>query len=502
MAHKGDNPLLTITTTKEPATDLGFLLHKHPDKLQTFDVSFGKAHVFYPEASDHRCTAALMLEVDPINLTPRGNKSGSTPQSLLQHYVNDRPYTASSHLSVAIAKVFGSALSGKCQARPELPVRPMPLTAAVTSVHSRYGSDLIHRLLDPLGYDVTCTTEPLDPDFPEWGDSPYHNVSISSDTHTLKELLTHLYVLLPALDNQKHYWLNKDEAEKLLRMGEGWLEQHPARNLITRRYLGHRQSLIDVAEEGFSNDDEEDEETDVDTVIPGEPRENQPQATTVKAETKALQESDLEKPVNLQQRRLDAVMAELKKSGARSVLDLGCGGQAQLLNRILQEDQFTSATGVEVSLTGYSRAQKQLSAKQSNPERTAKATVIHGSLVYRDPRLRGADAAVAMEVIEHIDPPRLSAFEDAVLATARPKTLIITTPNREYNVLFPNMDRPLRHRDHRFEWTRAEFQHWADKAAANHGYRVRYEGIGDEDGELGHPTQMAVFSLDREENPA
>ena len=477
--------MLTITTTHQPATDLGYLLHKHPDRLQTFDISSGKAHVFYPQADEDRCTAALFLSINPIDLTPRGNRGRNTPASLLQDYVNDRPYTASSHLSVAIAKVFGTALSGRCNDRPELAGTPIPLEATITSVHSRYGSELITRLFAPLGYCVDVQTPPLDPAFPEWGDSQHHNITVSADTHTLRELLVHLYVLLPALDNQKHYWINEDEADKLIRFGEGWLDTHPLRNIISRRYLRHRPNLVDRAQDRFTPEDSEES-----------PSQDQEHSVT-----KLPTETDLERPGNLQQQRVEAILGELRDSGAASVLDLGCGA-AQLITELLKEPQFTSITGVEVSLHTLTRAKRQTKETSTDPGQDGRLKLLHGSLTYRDPRLEGADAAVAMEVIEHIEPSKLKAFEDSVLTAARPATLIVTTPNREYNVLFNNFDRPLRHRDHRFEWTRKEFRAWANPAAARNGYSVRYEGIGEEHPEHGHPTQMAVFTLPQGEKPA
>src|SRR6476659_9411270 len=123
--------LLTITTTHQPATDLGYLLHKNPERLHSFELSFGKAHVFYPEAAPDRCTAALLLDVDPVGLV-RNRKGPSGEGGTLDQYVNDRPYVASSFLSVAIARVLGSALAGRSKGRPELTEVRMPLEAKIS----------------------------------------------------------------------------------------------------------------------------------------------------------------------------------------------------------------------------------------------------------------------------------------------------------------------------------------------------------------------------------
>ena len=494
--------MLTITTTHEPATDLGYLLHKHPDRLQSFEIPSGKAHVFYPEAAVERCTAALMLEIDSIRLTRRGNPGGSTPESLLQEYVNDRPYTASSHLSVAINKVFGTAMSGRCNDRPDLVTQPIPLEARVASVRSRRGTELINRLFEPLGYTVETETVPMDPAFPDWGDGHHHDLTLRSQAHTLRELLVHLYVLLPVMDNQKHYWISKDEIEKLMRFGKDWLGNHPERDLISRRYLGHRRNLTAQAHEQFASEqpDEQQEETAPDE-NPAESGESSgtDSGTDSGADsgadsgTRQPREEVLERSISLAELRVQAILEELHKSGAASVLDLGCG-EGNLLRDLIKEPGFTQVTGMDVSLRSLEIAKRRLRVKDMTPAQQARLKLTHGSLLYRDSRLAGADAAVAMEVVEHIDETKLDAFEDAVMGTARPNTLIVTTPNREYNVLFENFKGPFRHRDHRFEWTREEFQAWAGGAAERHGYEVSFRGVGQQNETHGSPTQMAVFS--------
>src|SRR5437016_1864350 len=190
--------LLTVTTTHRPATDLGFLLHKNPARPQEFELSFGKAHVFYPQAGDERCTAALLLEVDPVHLV-RSRRGPAGEGGRLDQYVNDRPYVASSFLSVAIAQVFGSALSGRSKDRPELVETALPLEARLSVLPCRGGEGFLRRLFEPLGYEVTARRHPLDEKFPDWGESPYHSVSLRA-TRPLHELLSHLYVLVPVLD--------------------------------------------------------------------------------------------------------------------------------------------------------------------------------------------------------------------------------------------------------------------------------------------------------------
>src|SRR5258706_1003449 len=227
--------LLTITNTQEPATDLGYLLHKNPNRVQSFELSFGKAHVFYPEATRARCTVALLLDFDPVGLV-RNRRGPAGDAGALQQYVNDRPYVASSFLSVALGRVFASALGGTSKEKPELAETALPLMARIAVLPCRGGEDLLRRLFEPLGYTVRAEHHPLDEQFPEWGEGPYYTVEIEQ-TIPLKDLLVHLYVLIPVLDAEKHYWVSQDEVEKLLRRGEGWLQAHPERELIVTRYL-------------------------------------------------------------------------------------------------------------------------------------------------------------------------------------------------------------------------------------------------------------------------
>ncbi len=462
--------LLTITTTHTPATDLGYLLHKNPARVQSFNLSFGQAHVFYPEASDLRCTAALLLDVDPVALVrgPRGE--GRT----LAQYVNDRPYIASSFLSVAIAQVFGSALKGRCVDRPDLVDRPIPLEATVSVLPCRDGEPFIRRLFEPLGYSVAAERVPLDTVFPDWGDSQYFEVRLAG-TVRLSELLGHLYVLAAALDPQKDHYIGDDEVNKLVRRGEGWLSSHPDRDIIVRRYLNYRGPQVRDALAQLTQDEPIDMEES-------------------SAQGDQLEDETFERRGRLHDMRLGAVLDVMKQAGARRVLDLGCGG-GKLLALLLKDGQFAEILGMDVSYRALERAQFSLKLDRLPPMKRSRINLIQGSLIYRDKRLEGYDAAAVVEVIEHLDPGRLAAFERVLFEFARPGTVVITTPNREFNSLFETLpEGSLRHRDHRFEWTRAEFEEWAQAACVRFGYAVELLPVGPEHPDLGAPSQMAVFT--------
>jgi SAM-dependent methyltransferase len=531
---------LTISTTgddRSPATDLGFLLHKHPDKAQRFSTAYGEAHVFYPEASAQRCTAALLLDLDPVALVRRGKGKGrgGAPDSALAQYVNDRPYAASSLFAVALRTVFASALRGRCDARPELAERALPLRIEVPALSANGGAELVRRLFEPLGWAVEAEPVPLDERFPEWGESRYVRLVLTGECR-VADALRHLYVLLPVTDGAKHYWVAEDEVDKLLRVGEGWLESHPEQALISRRYLARRWSLtrdaldrLELARLAEADDVEVDEldnavgteapegETEVGTAAETEPG---APAAGGRAEAGAeggagdgtefdgaavgdvMDSTEVDgtavdgagRPVPLAVRRREAVLGVLRGAGARRVLDLGCG-QGQLVAAMLQEAQFTEVVGVDVSMRALRQAARRLRLERMPERQAARVRLVQGSLAYTDKRLKGYDAAVLSEVIEHVDPVRLPALEYAVFAAARPGTVVVTTPNAEYNVRWESLPAGhVRHPDHRFEWDRRQFREWAGEVARRYGYAVGFHPVGPDDPEVGPPTQMAVFT--------
>ncbi|MBM7771884.1 3' terminal RNA ribose 2'-O-methyltransferase Hen1 [Actinokineospora baliensis] len=439
--------LLTVSTTMNPATDLGFLLFKHPDRAQSFSTASGTAHVFYPQADEARCTAALLLEVDPVTLAK--SRPGTS-------HVDERAYASGSMLAVALGSVFRTAMTGRCDSRPDLPGTAIPLSVHLPAVACNGGVDLAERLFAPMGWQVEARPVPLDPALPEWGDSRFLDLRLTG-TQRLADALHHLYVLLPVLDDTKHYWVGEDEVAKLVRAGGDWLPAHPERDLVSRRYLAHQRGYVRSALTQLTELDGTAEEPEVTTTRP------------------------------LAAARADAVIAALHEVGARRVLDLGCGGGA-LLERLAEE--FSEVVGTDVAAGALDAAERRLSRL---PERVReRVSLRHSSVTYTDPELAGFDAAVLMEVIEHVDPPRLPAVERVVFGVAKPAHVVVTTPNVEYNPLLGSA--ATRHPDHRFEWTRAQFQAWADGVAERTGYTVRFGPVGPVHPDLGPPTQLAVFS--------
>ncbi|QGM47128.1 3' terminal RNA ribose 2'-O-methyltransferase Hen1 [Methylocystis heyeri] len=447
---------LSIATTHSPATDLGFLLMKHPDRTHEVELSFGKAVVFFPQADAQRCEAALALDLDPVALVRgRGGADG-----VMDQYVNDRPYAASSFLSVALNKAFRTAMTGVSRERPELAQSAIPLEITIAPLPS--SDDLPERLFAPLGWRVEARRIET---------SRYVELRLSG-TLRLADALSHIYVLIPALDADKHYWVGDDEVGKLVSKAGPWLAAHPERETIARRYLKNRRGLARAALALLLQDP-----------APDEPSESTPR-----------REEALEAPLRLHDRRLDTVAVLLKETGARAVADLGCG-EGRLLQRLAKDRAFEKLIGIDASSRDLERARERLKLDVAGGASRERVQLLHGALTYRDARWAEVDAAALVEVIEHLDEDRLPALADAVFGAARPKVVIVTTPNAEYNRLFETLpDGQFRHPDHRFEFTRPQFSAWAQAVAERYGYSVAFSGIGEEHPEFGPVSQVGVFS--------
>lgn len=455
---------ITLTSPDDAdyaASDLGFLLHKHPDHMHRRETSAGEVTIFYPEKTQLRTTAVMHLDVDPVGLV-RGKNQYS--DGLLAQYVNDRPFVASSFLSVAMGRAFAQTMAGKSKDRQALADRALPFEIRVVPVALSGDLDLVKRLFEPLGYTILSPSD--------IGEAQIVDLRLSA-TLRLADILKHLYVLVPVLDNFKHYYVSEEEIDKLLAKGDGWLSDHPDKELITRRALKHRRSLMNMALARLEETAPQDEE-------PEEAPKPKP-------------EEQLEKPLRLHALRLDTVAEVLKQNNVSSVLDLGCG-EGKLMSRLIKERGLTRIVGVDASVRTLEMAHRKLRLNQAGDAMAERVSLQMGSLTYGDRRWQGFDAATLVEVIEHIEPHRLSALVLSLFADARPRMVVMTTPNREYNVLFEGLkDGKLRHPDHRFEWTRAEFESWAHTAADEHGYSVSFAPLGPVDDTHGGPSQMAVF---------
>ena len=460
--------LLTITYSGQNTDELGYLLHKNPSRPQKFDLAFGSAYVFYPCISNEKTQAALLLDINPIALA-RG-KVGTHKDSVFD-YVNDRPYVASSFLSVAIKKVFRTAMTGQAGEYQALSDSELDLEATIAMLPCRSDPIMINKIFEALGYKVNYEIINLDDHFPEWGKSNTINLNLKGKIR-LRDLLSHLYVLIPVFDHQKHYWVGDNEVEKLLHNAEDWLPHHPEKQYITSRYLKRLRPLVSKAFMQLVSDDTE----------------------ALSGEDEAEAERNEKKP-NLNEQRFGSVITALKNHDAKSVIDIGCG-EGKLLRMLAADRQFTRISGTDVSHLALKRAEKKLHLDSAGDAMQKRISLFQSSIMYKDSRLQGYDAVCAIEVIEHLDLARLTVFEQVLFAYIKAPLVIITTPNREYNTQYERIaETDLRHTDHRFEWTRGEFQQWAKKTAEKYGYTVQFSGIGESDENLGEASQMGVFKL-------
>ncbi|MBS1703554.1 MAG: 3' terminal RNA ribose 2'-O-methyltransferase Hen1 [Armatimonadetes bacterium] len=446
--------ILKISTTHQPAADLGYLLHKNPTRLHEETFPFGKGYVLFPEISDEKAEAALLLDVDPIGLV----RGGST----YDQYVNDRPYAASSFISSAMLAFFSTAMSGRSKERQEVADQAIPLQFELPVIRMRSGGDFVRSLLEPLGYEL---------EFQPIG-GKYFNLK-GSITTRIRDFLTHLYILIPVIDDDKHYYVDRNEIDKLTNRAKDWLPSHPMKDAIIQKFLRYDRILTKEAIARLAEFEPDLDEVD----LPG-----------------TDQEEKIEKKISLHTQRLEHVTAKLAELGATSVVDLGCG-EGRLIQLLLKQRQFKKILGVDVCVRSLEFAARRLHLSDAGDALRNRLELVHGSLMYRDSRISGFDAAAIVEVIEHLDLPRLAAFERVVFEFAKPQNVVLTTPNIEYNAVFETMaPGQLRHNDHRFEWTRAEFQAWCDSICQRFGYRVAIEGIGEPHPEYGSPSIMGVFT--------
>lgn len=458
--------LIAITVTGKDAKSLSYILGKHPDHVFIREFSAGNMTVSFPEYSDERATAALLIQVDTIGMV-RGEWKGVSAS-----YIDPRPYVSSSLTSVALKEAYRSSFTTKSKepAVAAMMERELPISVEFSSLWCKIGEEGIRTLFEPLGYSVACRELPFASDWLEGERSALFNATLTGK-QTIAALLNHLYVLLPVIGKGKHYFVEEAEVAKLLQHGAGWLENHPAKERIVSRYLVHRRSLIEEALEQLAGEESDDP-----------------------AEENA-RESEFERPIRLQEERLQTAMAVLKTLDPPPLRigDLGCG-TGDFMRIIMDERMPAEVVGMDVSSRSIQIAEKKLRIATRPEWQRPKVSLLHGSLVYTDLRLKELDTLVLLEVIEHVDPPKLPIIEHNIFEYLKPCHVMISTPNKEYNPLFPNMEKDrFRHDDHRFEWTREEFRRWTSAIIEKYPYTVEIYPVGKQDEQAGPPTQMAVF---------
>ncbi|WP_342431763.1 3' terminal RNA ribose 2'-O-methyltransferase Hen1 [Neobacillus sp. FSL H8-0543] len=440
---------LSLTVRGTGAETVSYLIAKNPTNLYERNEKGFKVRLVYPTFTNDEAEFLIYVQPDPIDLA-----RNSAEKYDITSYINDREFAVSSIFVSAIRKALGTALNGKPDEEyTEWVDHPFVMELNFGPVATDLNDREIEDLFKPIGYKVTI----------ESGVSTFREKSSAkfitiTGEQTVQNALKHISTLIPVIDNYKHYFIDEREVEKLDRYGDDWLESHPAKLLILKRALRY-QSLI-VKSKFYHREQS----------------------------TKGI----VEQPkVRLNEQRYDAIVNYIKGLPNReTIVDLGAG-EGKLSVQFGFIDGVKEILSIEPSSKSRVKAIKRFQ-EENDKERYIEPKSLAGSLYYFDERLQNKDIIVLCEVIEHIDEHRLPNIFKTIVNDYRPRILIVTTPNQEYNVVY-EMDDEMRHDDHRFEWTRAEFREKCEQWTKDSSYQVSFQGIGEEIESYGQPTQMAIF---------
>ena len=444
---------LTIRATGDNVKAVSYLLAKNPNNLYERNHKGHAVRMFYSLFTDTVLELTVFVTPDPLTLMQQSSNAYD-----ITHYINDREFAVSSIFTSLIRSAFGTALNGQPKENYVQWVnQPFLFDFGIGPVVTDLSDEKIRRLFEPLGYEVGI----------EYGETNYaFQMKVKSTARyltltgnvTLQKGLQQLFVLIPVLDNYKHYFIDENEIEKIKRYGEGWLDTHPEKTFIIQKALRFKE-VYSLLEERKEN--------------------NTSQEKSVSSKVRLNE---------LRYKRIVEVVSNLPVK--KSVVDLG-SGEGKLAVQLGFIDGVQEILAVEPSEKEQLKARRRF---EKVKDRTAfvEPTPMWGSLFYYDERLKNKDVIILCEVIEHIDEERLPKIMDLLLRDYKPGVLLITTPNREYNEVYDMQD-AKRHDDHRFEWTRAEFEQWcAEKNQSGH-YELTFDGIGEMHAIHGFPTQMCLF---------
>ncbi|WP_141431100.1 3' terminal RNA ribose 2'-O-methyltransferase Hen1 [Bacillus sp. 03113] len=444
---------LSVKAVGDGAKILSYLIAKNPYNLYDRDEKSNRVRLVYTVFDEKEVEVVIFVTPDPVELVRNSANAFDITQ-----YINDREFAVSSLFCTNIRKALGTALNGKPKEEYQKWVNhPFELHMNFGPVASHLSDENIVELLHPLGYIVEIERGETNYSFELKQRSSSRFIHLKGQ-QTIQQALRHLFILIPVIDNYKHYFIDEHEIEKLVRYGEGWLDSHPLREYIIKQSLRFSE-LINQFPSLAKKDDEE--------------------------------EHSSAPKVRLNELRYQAVVEKIKSLSQRaSIVDFG-SGEGKLSVRLSNIPDVKEVLAVEPSETAQLRAIQRFE-KASYNQTHVSPTPILGSLFYYDERLLNKDVMILCEVIEHIDEYRLPNIMKTIFREYQPKTLIVTTPNREYNEVYA-MDEIVRHSDHRFEWTRQEFKSKCETWIKNVLYSMEFEGIGLEHEEYGHPTQMCTF---------
>ncbi|MFF2588046.1 3' terminal RNA ribose 2'-O-methyltransferase Hen1 [Peribacillus butanolivorans] len=441
---------LTIQASGDNVQAISYLLSKNPSNLYERNHKGHLVRLFYSKFTETELEATIFVTPDPIELV-KGNSNSYD----INHYINDREFAVSSIFCSLIRSALGTALNGQPkEEHTEWVNHPFSFQFEFGPVVSSLSDNQLKDLFEPIGYEVMITRPEIEYSFQIKDKSSARYISLKG-MKTLQDGLRHLFVLIPVIDNYKHYYIDEKEIEKLERYGDGWLKDHPMRDYIYRQSLRFKE-VYSIVENRKPEEKKEEKES----------------------------------KVRLNDLRYEKIVDTVSQMNPRSIVDFG-SGEGKLSVRLGFVEGIKEILAVEPSQTAAIKALGRFE-KVKNKEKFVVPETLWGSLFYYDERLKNKDVIILCEVIEHIDEYRLPKVLDTILHNYQPNALIITTPNREYNEVYDKED-VLRHNDHRFEWTRAEFRQWCTERNHRDIYSLKFEGIGEEHDTYGYPTQMCVF---------
>ncbi|MCK1992095.1 3' terminal RNA ribose 2'-O-methyltransferase Hen1 [Peribacillus muralis] len=441
---------LTINASGNNVKAISYLLSKNPNNLYERKHKGHVVRLFYSTFTETEMEATIFVTPDPIELVKNTANSYD-----ITHYINDREFAVSSIFCSLIRSALGTALNGQPkEEHAEWVNHPFSFQFDFGPVVSTLSDNQLRELFEPIGYEVSITRPDIQYSFDMKDRSSTRTVSLKG-LKTLQEGLRHLFVLIPVIDNYKHYYIDEKEIDKLERYGEGWLDDHPMRDFIYRQSLRFKEVY-----------------------------------SIVENKKPEMKKDDKESKVRLNDLRYEKIFDTVSQMHPSSVVDFG-SGEGKLSVRLGFIEGVKEILAVEPSQSATLKALGRFD-KVKDKEKFVIPKPLWGSLFYYDEELKNKDVIILCEVIEHIDEHRLPKVMDTILQDYQPRALILTTPNREYNEVY-DMEDALRHNDHRFEWTRAEFQQWCTARNHDDSYDLRFEGIGEEHVTQGCPTQMCVF---------
>ncbi|WIM41190.1 3' terminal RNA ribose 2'-O-methyltransferase Hen1 [Paenibacillus sp. PK4536] len=476
---------LTIKATGTHASMISHLLAKNPNNLYDRTEKGARIRLVYTSFQPEETEVLLFVTPDPIDLV-----KGSPDHYDITQYINDRELVVSSLFCSYIRPALGTALNGKPKADYiDWVEHPFTLHMSMGPVASDLPDSMIESLFQPLGYEVQMERGEIDYSFDLKNRSTVRHIQISGQ-QTLQHMLRQLYILIPVLDNYKHYYISDDEIERLQRYGEGWLSTHPQHDLIIKRSLRFAPLIKEYEQKVAKNEDITNVSTELST--------HQAEASEMKSELsedqdKQYDSNQTEPPViRLNELRYRAIVEQVSQLPQhKQIVDFGAG-EGKLSVRLGEIEGVEQIWAVEPSMQSQLRAIDRFAKLEGRTDYVI-PVVTTGSLFYRDERWVDQDVIILCEVIEHINEVRLPQVIHTLFTDYRPQTLIMTTPNREYNEVYQMGKDEIRHTDHRFEWTRAELEQYCTQWIQDRPYTFTLSGIGEKHEQYGQPTQMVVF---------